>query len=465
MEYINLFINKVRLKLNSRQFRASLIKTIMWGLLSMLVIQSVSLFIPMYYSVYIGIAAVALSILAGICIGIKKRIDNRQAAIYIDSFGFKEKIITAYENQSYKDRVCQLQREDAERTLRNNQVRVIIDRNIPWLRVAIDLILIICILLASVMDTPARNKAREIHLAKKQAEEAVKEINEMLEALEKVEKGELSDAELKELEKMMKSLELSKENFKKVKSKSELESARSAYDYKLGDIEDKLNSIANGKSGNAYKSIKDAVEIAKNQKGSENLASNTSETGQNGNGQSGENQNGENGQSGENQNGENGQSGENQNGESGQGGENQNGESGQGGGNQNGEGGQSGQSGGNQNGEGGQSAQGKGQGEGQNGNGGSGGSGAGQGNQTGESERNHNHDYVSVNKNITGKYSENNSSEYSREKNGLAWDGEKVPYNTVINDYKNNAYDGIEKGKYPGSVSGIIKDYFSELGE
>ena len=446
MEYINLFINNVRLKLNSRQFRASLIKTIMWGLLSMLVIQSVSLFIPMYYSVYIGIAAVALSILAGICIGIKKRIDNRQAAIYIDSFGFKEKIITAYENQSYKDRVCQLQREDAERTLRNNQVRVRIDRNIPWLRVAIDLILIICILLVSVMDTPARNKAREIHLAKKQAEEAVKEINEMLEALEKVEKGELSDAELKELEKMMKSLELSKENFKKVKSKSELESARSAYDYKLGDIEDKLNSIANGKSGNAYKSIKDAAEIAKNQKGSENLASNTSETGQNGNGQSGENQNGENGQSGENQNGESGESGQN-------------------GGNQNGEGGQSGQSGGNQNGEGGQSAQGKGQGEGQNGNGGPGGSGAGQGNQTGESERNHNHDYVSVNKNITGKYSENNSSEYSREKNGLAWDGEKVPYNTVINDYKNNAYDGIEKGKYPGSVSGIIKDYFSELGE
>lgn len=446
MEYINLFINNVRLKLNSRQFRASLIKTIMWGLLSMLVIQSVSLFIPMYYSVYIGIAAVAISILAGICIGIKKRIDNRQAAIYIDSFGFKEKIITAYENQSYKDRVCQLQREDAERTLRNNQVRVRIDRNIPWLRVAIDLILIICILLVSVMDTPARNKAREIHLAKKQAEEAVKEINEMLEALEKVEKGELSDAELKELEKMMKSLELSKENFKKVKSKSELESARSAYDYKLGDIEDKLNSIANGKSGNAYKSIKDAAEIAKNQKGSENLASNTSETGQNGNGQSGENQNGENGQSGENQNGESGESGQN-------------------GGNQNGEGGQSGQSGGNQNGEGGQSAQGKGQGEGQNGNGGSGGSGAGQGNQTGESERNHNHDYVSVNKNITGKYSENNSSEYSREKNGLAWDGEKVPYNTVINDYKNNAYDGIEKGKYPGSVSGIIKDYFSELGE
>ena len=440
MEYINLFINKVRLKLNSRQFRASLIKTIMWGLLSMLVIQSVSLFIPMYYSVYIGIAAVALSILAGICIGIKKRIDNRQAAIYIDSFGFKEKIITAYENQNYKDRVCQLQREDAERTLRNNQVRVRIDRNIPWLRVAIDLILIICILLASVMDTPARNKAREIHLAKKQAEEAVKEINEMLEALEKVEKGELSDAELKELEKMMKSLELSKENFKKVKSKSELESARSAYDYKLGDIEDKLNSIANGKSGNAYKSIKDAAEIAKNQKGSENLASNTSETGENGNGQNGENQNGE---GGENQNGENGQSGENQNGE----------------------GGESGQSGENQNGEGNQSAQGKGQGEGQNGNGGPGGSGAGQGNQTGESERNHNHDYVSVNKNITGKYSENNSSEYSREQNGLAWDGEKVPYNTVINDYKNNAYDGIEKGKYPGSVSGIIKDYFSELGE
>ena len=68
-------------------------------------------------------------------------------------------------------------------------------------------------------------------------------------------------------------------------------------------------------------------------------------------------------------------------------------------------------------------------------------------------------------KNISGKYNDNENSQYSKEKNGLAWEGEKVPYDTVINDYKKSAYDGIEKGKYPGSVSNIIKDYFSGLSE
>ena len=77
----------------------------------------------------------------------------------------------------------------------------------------------------------------------------------------------------------------------------------------------------------------------------------------------------------------------------------------------------------------------------------------------------HNHEYVSVNENVSGKYGDNSNSEYTRQQNGQAWEGKKVPYNTVINDYKNAANDGIEKGKYPGAMSGVIRDYFTELGD
>jgi hypothetical protein len=45
----------------------------------------------------------------------------------------------------------------------------------------------------------------------------------------------------------------------------------------------------------------------------------------------------------------------------------------------------------------------------------------------------------------------------------MVWNGEAVPYDTVVHDYANSAYEGVEQGKYPDSMSGVIKDYFSGL--
>ena len=107
---------------------------------------------------------------------------------------------------------------------------------------------------------------------------------------------------------------------------------------------------------------------------------------------------------------------------------------------------------------------GEGQGKGKNnGNGTGQGSGQGQDEASGEMEVNHNHDYVSVNKNVTGKYGDNSTSQFSKEQNGLAWEGEKVPYDTVINEYSKTANEGISKGKYPGNMSDVVKNYFSDL--
>ena len=77
----------------------------------------------------------------------------------------------------------------------------------------------------------------------------------------------------------------------------------------------------------------------------------------------------------------------------------------------------------------------------------------------------HNHDYVSVNQQVSGQYSDNTTSQYSHEQNGLTWEGTQVPYDTVVKEYSEQAYEGIDKGKYPGTMSNVIKEYFSGLSD
>lgn len=465
MEFIRGFVGRIRIKLNRNIMRKSMVTSLMYGVILGLLVVVLSLFIPIYEGAVIiaALTPIAISIPVGFMQGVKKRKGDRDAALFIDSFGFKEKIVTALENEKYKDDVCILQRNDAEAHLKAEGHKVKVKFELPWLKLAVTMLTFILALVLFMIPTPAKKTAADKHEAKVQAKETKEEIEEMMEALEKIDQGELTDEELAELQQMMESLETSKQEFQNVNSMDEFEKARDKYDYKLGDVSEKLGSISNGKSGNAEKQIKKAQEIADNQNKTPKQTASNSQNGENGqNGQNG--QNGPNGQNG--QNGENGQSGENgQNGE-GQSGEGQNSENGQSG--QNGEGSGEGQSGEGQNGEG-QSGQGQGegQGEGQSGESesGTGGNGQGSGSGSGETHKDHNHDYVSVNENITGNYNDNSTSQYAHEQNGLVWEGTQVPYDTVVGQYSQQAYDGIDKGKYPGTMSGVIKDYFSGLSD
>ncbi len=488
MDFIISFIRRTRRKLNNRIMLDSIVKSIMWGVASMLVIMLLSLVVPIYTAPLIGAAFIVVSLIAGIVYGTMRKVSERDAALYIDRFGFKEKIITAYEKRDNNENVYLLQREDAEKVLRKRCSEVKVGFKVSWGRIGIILIMLAMIFTAGLLPTPARIKAKENAITRQKAKEAEKETKELLDALNKIDKSQLSPEELEKLNKMLESIELSKEDIKKAKNQSELNNARMRYDYKLGDISDELSQMEAGKNSSAAKSIKSANEIAKTQNKSYNMVASNPDSktnpadpnnpnGQNQNDPNGQNQNGQNDKNGQNQNDPNGQNQNGQNGQNNQNGQNgnnsgnsndpndpnnQNGQNSQ---NQNGQNGNSGNANGqngnsgNANGQNGQSGQ-NGQGS-QSGNGS--GSGSGQGTGSNEHSVEHNHDYVSIDEHVNGKYGDNSTSEYTREQNGLAWNGKKVPYNSVINDYSNAAYDGIEKGKYPGSMSKVIKDYFSGL--
>ncbi|MDE6675659.1 MAG: pectinesterase, partial [Acetatifactor sp.] len=64
---------------------------------------------------------------------------------------------------------------------------------------------------------------------------------------------------------------------------------------------------------------------------------------------------------------------------------------------------------------------------------------------------------------LTGEKVGDENSQYFRQQNGLAWEGEHVDYNSVIGEYTDSAYEGIASGRYPSGMENVIRDYFENL--
>ncbi len=66
---------------------------------------------------------------------------------------------------------------------------------------------------------------------------------------------------------------------------------------------------------------------------------------------------------------------------------------------------------------------------------------------------------------LTGTQYGNQDSEYFRQQNGLAWEGEHVEYSSVIGEYTESAYEGLANGRYPNGMESVIRDYFGSLNQ
>ena len=47
----------------------------------------------------------------------------------------------------------------------------------------------------------------------------------------------------------------------------------------------------------------------------------------------------------------------------------------------------------------------------------------------------------------------------------MTWEGIEIPYEQVIAEYTNQAYENLSGSNIPDSMKDIVKDYFSELNE
>ena len=466
-------IQACRRRLNMAAFLEKLVFVLGVGAIAGILFQMVSLVMPLYYvGLYVGLAFV-FAVSAAVIAAVVKRVSMEQAALVMDSFGFDERIVTAYGNLEKEGAMVELQRADAMRLLHVHQNQIQITLLPPWQKIVSLSALFIVLIILSLMPSEMKEHAKELHSVKEEAREKTAEIEDIIEALEQlVNEEEMTPEQKMSFQEMVEGLQASQEEYQQASSKEMMKAASEKLAYRYENMGNQLaglaQSLKNGATVSPVTSEAMQVLSEKIQKMSgEQLAM------QDTNSQSGDNsasgQDGQNAQSGSaGDNGQSGQSGESgQNGDSGQSGDNgQNGQGGQSGDNgQNGNGGQSGD-----NGQDGQSGQDSDQGNSeQNNSSKEGGPDGDPGNGRGTGTNNTPHDYVSIpndiadSDNITGNAVNHDASEYFHAQNGLSWEGEHMPHEAIIGSYAQNAYEGIAAGKYPSGMEEIIKEYFSNF--
>lgn len=441
------------------------------GILAM-VCEMVSLVRQFYYVHLAAGLCFGAGLLAGIGYALYSRADMKAAARRLDSFGLKERMITAYEQRDSEKEFALLQRQDAlvHYNQMRGQIRIPL-RPEPRHILALALSVAVVIGLAFIPST-VRDQAQLRHQVQEQAREEQEELEELVDALEGVDMDSLTEEQRARLQEMADAMKLSQEELARADSWESLASAMERLDYKYGQAAQGLESLASQLSDPGAAGIAGAEALARamaNQNGSQ-LASGTPSAGtggENGNGEngnvdgSGQGDGGQGDGNGQNGPGSNGQN----NGNDGQG--NGNGQnSGSGNGNGQGNGNGNGQGSGNGNGQGQGNGNGSGNGNGQ-GNGGNGSGNGGSGRGTGSSDAAH--DYVSIpnaianDPSLTGNKNGDQDSDYFRQQNGLAWEGAHVDYNSVIGEYTDSAYEGIANGRYPSGMESVIRDYFENL--
>lgn len=390
--------------------------------------QAAALVVPFYYaSLYSGLALV-LSLLTALVLAYVKRISPEQAALAMDSFGFDERIITAYECLGQEGVLVRLQREDAMNQLAEHQDRIRLALLPSWKKPVLLLGFLAVMSGLALLPSAVKERARELHEVRKEAREQMKELDELASSLDKLAQEEISQEQKNTLQEMLGSLEASRTEFEQADSAKLLFAATNKLEYKYAmmgsELEEFAKRLRDGVAASPMTAESMQVLAERMQElGGMQLAKGTgAQTGSNQQGQSGS-QNGQ-GSSGS-------QAGQNGNGS-------QNG--------QNGSGSQTTQSG-NQ-----MSDHSK-------------GSGRGVGSDSTP------HDYVSVpnditdSGNLTGNAANHEASEYFRAQNGLGWEGEHTTYESVLGSYEQKAYEGIDAGQYPSNMEEVIKEYFSSFNQ
>ncbi len=429
-------IQNCRRRLNLAGFLRKLVTALTIGAAAGILFQAASFVIPLYYAGSYAVLALVLALIAAAIAAYVKRTGMEQAALVMDSFGFDERIVTAYGNLDKEGAFVALQRADAMGQLQAHRDKIRITLLPPWKRIGVPAVLLAVLLVLALVPSEMKERAEELHRVREDAKEKVQEIEEVVEALEQLDQAEeLTPEQQALLQEMIESLQASQEEYRQLSSDEMMRAAAEKLEYRYENMGSQLAGLAQSlQNGAAVSSVTaesmQALAEKMQEMGGAQLAK--GDAGQSGNG----GQNGQGGQPGKD--GSNGGFGQN-----GSGGQSaQSGQSGQ-----NGDGGQSGQ-----NGSGGQ-----GDGSGQNG--------SGRGTGTASTP----HDYVSIpndiadSGNLTGNAVDHDASEYFHAQNGLSWEGTHMSHEAVIGHYEQNAYEGIAAGKYPSGMEEVIKEYFSNF--
>ena len=457
-KYLSEQIRKCRNRMNlARCIDCGVMFAAAGGVMGM-VFELSSLAWPFYYVHLAAGLCFGGGFLAGEIYAVCSRVNMAQAARRLDSFGLKERMTTAYEwmdrGAETGEELADLQRQDAFSHYNRLRDRIRIPL-CPHRRHVLALLLSAAVTVGlAFVPSPARDQALLRHQIGQQAEEELEQLEELVEALEGVDQEALSEEQRAGLQELLEAMRRSGEELARADTWESLGAAQERLDYKYREAGQSLARLAAqmedpGAAGVASAQAIYMAQAAGRDGAREGLQAASSGPGSDPGGDGGAGEDNPGGREQGSGEGSDSQGTGEGAGTGGQGTEEGEGTGGQGTGEGAGTGGQ-------------------GTGEGA-GTGGAGGSGSGNGTGRGIGSSNTPHDYVSVpnapgeDPSLTGNKDGDQNSDYFRQQNGLAWEGEHVDYNSVIGEYTDNAYEGIARGRYPSGMESVIRDYFENL--
>lgn len=447
-------IRYFRRRINIADFLSKLVSALFVGVGVGILFQAAAFVLPFYHVNLYTALAVLLAASTAFAVAVLKRCSMKGAALVMDGFGFKERIVTAYENLGGEGELIALQRRDAMKQLQDHKGRIRIRLLPAGGKLAVLAGMLLLLPMLALVPSAVKDRARELHSLKREAKEKVEEIKDALESLEAFEEQsgqELTQEQLASLQEMMDSLKSSISEYQQAASAEAMAAAGTKLDFKYGNMADQMSRLAASLQGNPAASLS-SVQAAGNLAQKLQDMSGTPGTGSGGMmADSG----GGTGNAVDNGTGDNTGNGS---------GDSTGNDTGDGQGDGSGDGQGDGSGSGTGDGQGDGSGNGTGNGSG---NGAGNGSGSGSGRGTGSSSTAH--DYVSVpnavtdSGSLTGNASGHEDSDYFRTQNGLSWEGEHVSHEAVIGNYEKKAYEGISAGRYPEGMEEVIKGYFSNF--
>lgn len=452
-----LFIKKVQ----NRIFLCELARIFLWylgaGFGIGILINGVSLFMPVYGAQKIALGMILVSVILGAFYGILRFPGKKKAARLLDKKGLAERVSTALEGLDEDSAVSRLQRKDTLERLKDFPIKekfpFLMKKDIRGYFVLLGLAVVFTA--TAFWPSKAREEAVRQHALREEIKEELEKAEELKKLLDTEEglKKFLKDSEKTELKSQ---IDQSVKELLEAGSSRELSKAKSRLEKKVSKaLEGAETEGMSAKAASLLKNYMPKLEMAESQ---------DSQDGQEG-GQNGQNggqdskadstgsENGQNSQgNGENQN-NSGKSEGNQKGSENGGGSNQEGS---------GNGNKSGQNG-----------AGKGSGNGKSGSGKGAGYnyGSSQGVEKKDSANRGEPEKVTIpgrsvgkDENVSGK-GDKGSSQYIKGTQSDGFYGEEVSYGSVLGDYSQAAYEKLKEGNIPAGMENVVKNYFDGLNE
>ncbi|HYF81959.1 MAG TPA: hypothetical protein VEB00_02880 [Clostridia bacterium] len=252
-------------KIRDRLHAASIINYMTLGVAAALclgiVVAIAARFVPIY-NVYLNILKiVGVTVLAAFFYSAFRTPKDAYAALKVDSFGLKERTVTALELVGNQSSFAMLEKNDALEHLKNMEYKKKISLKPNKRYLVICLILIAVLALSGFIPNPMAGRAEELHKIKAKISEQQKKADKLIEKVKNSPK--LSEEQKKELEKKLTEL---KKELKAAKDEKEINKALGRTEKKLEYIKDKyapsedLNKIADAFSKNEMtKSLADMI--------------------------------------------------------------------------------------------------------------------------------------------------------------------------------------------------------------